>query len=235
MAKNLSNSLAEHFADLEDPRSDRGKQHRLLDIIIIAICALICGADNWVEIELFGRAKEPWLRTFLELPHGIPSHDTFGRVFRLLDPEQFQRCFRSWIESVAEATRGQIVPVDGKRLRRSHDRTLGKAAIQMVSAWATENRLILGQMKVAEGSNEITAIPELREMLDLAGCIVTIDAIGCQRDIAQVIVGQDADYLLALKENQHKLYNEVVGLFAYAEEIGFRDVEHDGRQGTRSH
>ncbi len=201
-----------------------------MDIIVIAICAAICGADNWVEVELFGRAKEKWLRTFLKLPHGIPSHDTFWRVFRLLDPEQFQRCFRSWIGAVAEVTKGQVVAVDGKTLRRSHDRSLGKAAIQMVSAWATENRLVLGQTKVPEGSNEITAIPELLKVLDLAGCIVTVDAIGCQREIAQMIVDQEADYLLALKENQSNLYGEVAGLFDYALESGFRDVEHDAHR-----
>lgn len=223
-------ALAEHFSELEDPRSDSGKRHLLLDIIVIAICAVICGADDWVEVELFGQAKEKWLRTFLKLPHGIPSHDTFGRVFRVLDPEQFQRCFRSWIEAVAGVTKGRVVPVDGKTLRRSHDRTLGKAAIQMVSAWATENRLILGQTKVTDGSNEITAIPKLLEVLDLAGCIVTVDAIGCQREIAQTAVDQGADYLLALKENQGNLYHEVAGLFEYATEIGFRDVEHDVRR-----
>lgn len=227
MDQNSLSLSAEHFAEMEDPRSDRGKQHLLLDIIVIAICAAICGADNWVEVALFGRAKESWLRTFLRLPHGIPSHDTFGRVFRLLDPEQFQRCFRCWIEGVEEITKGQVVAVDGKTLRRSHDRTLGKEAIQMVSAWATENGLILGQTKVAEGSNEITAIPELLEVLNLAGSIVTVDAIGCQRDIAQAIVDQKADYLLALKENQGNLYHEAVGLFDYATETGFRDVEHD--------
>jgi predicted transposase YbfD/YdcC len=223
-------SLSEHFSELEDPRSDSGKRHLLLDIIVMAVCAVICGADNWVEVELFGQTKEEWLRTFLELPHGIPSHDTFGRVFRLLDPESFQRCFRSWIETVQTITQGQVVAVDGKTLRRSHDRTLGKAAIQMVSAWATANRLILGQTKVSEHSNEITAIPELLEVLDLAGCIVTVDAIGCQREIAAAIIDQKADYVLALKKNQVDLYTEVVGLFEYAQEIGFRDVEHDFHQ-----
>jgi len=230
MSNHPTASLAEHFSTLEDPRADFGKRHLLLDIIVIAICAVICGADNWVEVELFGRSKEQWLRTFLKLPHGIPSHDTFGRVFRLLDPEQFQRCFRSWTYAVQRVTKGQVVAVDGKTLRRSHDRTLGKAAIQMVSAWATANRLVLGQVKVDDQSNEITAIPELLEVLDIAGCIVTVDAIACQREIAEKIVDRKADYVLALKANQGNLFREVADLFAYAEEIGFRDVEHDFHQ-----
>ena len=188
---------------------------------------MICGADNWVEVELFGHSKEPWLRTFLQLPHGIPSHDTFGRVFRLLHPEQFRQSFRSWIAAAQIATQGQVVAVDGKTLRRSHDRGAGKAAIQMVSAWATANRLVLGQRKVDEGSNEITAIPELLQVLDIAGCIVTVDAIACQRDVAETIRRQQADYVLALKANQGNLYREVADLFAYAESTGFRDVGHD--------
>ena len=186
-------SVAEHFSDLEDPRSDLGKRHLLLDIIVIAICAVVCGADDWVEVELFGQSKQQWLGQFLELPHGIPSHDTFGRVFRLLDPEQFERGFRSWIEAVQWETEGQVVAVDGKRLRRSHDRLLGKVAIEMVNAWATANRLVLGQTKVAEGSNEITALPELLQILAIEGCIVTIDALGCQKTIAETIVARGAD------------------------------------------
>jgi hypothetical protein len=190
-----------------------------LDIIVRAVCAVICGADNWVEVELFGRTKQQWLRTFLELPHGIPSHDTFGRVFRLLDPEVFQRGFRSWIEAVQAIIQGQVVAIDGKTLRRSHDRTLGKAAIQMVSAWATANCLVPGQKKVSEHSKEITAIPELLEVLDLAGCFVTVDAIGCQREIAAAIIDQKADYVLVLKQNQVDLYTGAVGLFEYGDLI----------------
>ena len=223
-------SLEESFSELEDPRADYGKRHLLLDIIIIAICAVICGADSWVEIELFGRSKEKWLRTFLELPHGIPSHDTFGRVFQRLDPEGFGRCFRKWTRRVEEVTKGQVVAVDGKTLRRSHDRASGKEALEMVSAWATANRLILGQVKVGEETNEITAIPELLELLEITGCIVTVDAIGCQKAIAEAIVERGADYVLALKGNQGNLYEAVVDLFEYAEEIGFRNVEHDSCQ-----
>lgn len=220
-------SLTEHFSALEDPRSDLGKRHRLLDIIVVAICAVICGADDWVEVELFGQSKKQWLGRFLELPHGIPSHDTFGRVFRLLDSERFEQGFRSWIEAVQWVTEGEVVAVDGKRLRRSHDHVLGKAAIEMVNAWATANRLVLGQTKVTEGSNEITAIPELLQILDIKGCIVTVDALGCQRTIAEKIAERGADYMLALKGNQGQLYAAVQDLFEHAEETQFRRIAHD--------
>jgi len=226
VAKNPVASLTEHFSELEDPRSDHGKLHLLLDIIVIAICAVVCGADNWVEVELFGQSKEKWLRTFLRLPNGIPSHDTFNRVFRLLDPEQFQQSFCSWIEAAHTVTEGQLVAVDGKTLRRSHDRMLGKRAIEMVGAWATANRLVLGQVKVAEGSNEITAIPELLQLLALEGCIVSVDALGCQETIAQTIIEQGADYMLALKGNQGQLCAVVQDLFEHAEQTAFRQVAH---------
>lgn len=223
-------TINEHFADLEDPRVDRTKLHQLLDIMIIAICAVICGADTWVAVEEFGSAKIDWFRTFLELPNGIPSHDTFGRVFALLDPEQFQHCFLSWVQAISHITDGEIVALDGKTLRRSHDGTLGKAAIHMVSAWASANRLVLGQLKVDEKSNEITAIPELLRLLTLKGCIVTIDAMGCQTEIAQVIVDEEADYVLALKGNQGTLHRDVQDLFAYAQETNFKDMAHGFHQ-----
>lgn len=223
-------TISEHFADLEDPRIDRTKLHQLLDIIIIAICAVICGADTWVAVEEFGNAKIGWFRTFLELPNGIPSHDTFGRVFALLAPEQFQRRFVSWIQVISQITDGEIVALDGKTLRRSHDSTLGRAAIHMVSAWASANRLVLGQLKVDEKSNEITAIPELLRLLTLEGCIVTIDAMGCQTEIAGVIVDEGADYVLALKGNQGTLHRDVQDLFAYAQETNFKDIAHDFHQ-----
>ena len=181
-------SITEHFASLEDPRIERTKLHQLLDIIVIAICAVICGADDWVEVELFGNAKLAWLSTFLELPNGIPSHDTFGRVFARLNAEQFQQCFLAWIQAVSEVTHGQVIAIDGKVLRGSCDRVLGKAGIDMVSAWATANHLVLGQVKVDDKSNEITAIPKLLHVLEIAGCIVTLDALGCQTEIAQAIV-----------------------------------------------
>jgi len=219
-------SISDHFADLEDPRIDRTKLHKLFDIIIVAICAVICGADSWVEIEEFGNAKIDWFRTFLELSNGIPSHDTFGRVFALLDPDQFRSGFVSWIQAIGRITEGEIVAFDGKTLRRSHDNSLGKAAIHMVSAWASTNRLVLGQLKVDEKSNEITAIPALLRLLALKGCIVTIDAMGCQTEIAQTIIDQGGDYVLALKGNQGSLHREGQDLIAYAQQTNFQDIAH---------
>jgi predicted transposase YbfD/YdcC len=213
METNASSSIGKYFANLEDPRVERTKRHSLLDILVIAICAVICGADNWEEVQLFGEAKEAWFKSFLELPNGIPSHDTFWRVFARLNPQQFQESFVGWIMAVSEVTRGQVIAIDGKTLRRSHDQQLGRGAIDMVSAWAAENRLVLGQVKVDDKSNEITAIPELLRVLEVSGCIITIDAMGCQKEIAQAIVAQEADYVLALKENHGRLYEDVVKLF----------------------
>jgi predicted transposase YbfD/YdcC len=227
-----SAGIRDHFAALTDPRSDHAKQHQLLDIVTIALCGVLCGAESWVEIEQFGNAKLPWLRTFLALPNGIPAHDTFGRVFAALDPAQFQQCFLQWVQATVARTNGrltpgQVVALDGKTLRRSHDRTNGKAAIHLVSAWATENRLVLGQVKVADKSNEITALPALLQVLALEGCIVTIDAMGCQTAIAQTIIDQGADYVLALKGNQPALEQAVQALFADAQARGFRGLAHD--------
>lgn len=219
-------AISQHFSKLDDPRVDRTKKHRLLDIVTIAICAVISGADTWVDVETFGWAKLDWFKTFLELPNGIPSHDTFGRVFSRLDAEQFQTCFLEWIQAAYEVTQGQIVPIDGKNLRRSHDKTLGKNAIHMVSAWASENRLVLGQIKVDEKSNEITAIPALLDVLAISGCIVTIDAMGCQKKIAKKIVDKGADYTLAVKKNQKGLYDDIVDLFDYAQETDFADCDY---------
>jgi predicted transposase YbfD/YdcC len=219
--------IAEYFAALQDPRVDRTKRHNLLDIITIAICGTICGADSWVDIELFGRCKEAWFRTFLELPNGIPSHDTFGDVFARLDPEQFQRCFIEWVQALARVSQGEVVAIDGKTVRRSHDRTLGKQAIHMVNVWASANGLALGQTKVDEKSNEITAIPKLLRLLELAGCLVTIDAMGCQKEIARQIVEAQADYLLAVKKNQGQLYQDVLDLFQGAQEFDFQSVPYD--------
>jgi predicted transposase YbfD/YdcC len=220
-------AISNHFASLEDPRIDRTKLHQLLDIIVIAICAITCGADDWVEVELFGNAKHSWLRTFLALPNGIPSHDTFGRVFARLNAEQFQQCFLAWIQAVSEVTHGQVIAIDGKVLRGSCHRMLGKAGIDMVSAWATANQLVLGQVKVDDKSNEITAIPKLLQVLEVAGCIVTIDAIGCQTEIAEAIIDLNADYVLAVKENQGHLHEDITGLFDAAQEVKFKDVPHD--------
>lgn len=226
MEQNPATTIVEHFSELEDPRR-YNRRHLLHEIVIIAICAAICGADDWVAVEDFGRAKRSWFEKFLELPHGIPSHDTFGDVFSVLDPEQFRRCFIQWVQAVNEITGGQVVPIDGKKLRRSHDKTLGKNAIHMVSAWAAENHVVLGQIKVDDKSNEITAIPQLLDLLEISGCIVTIDAMGCQRKIARKIVeDKEADYVLALKGNQGGLFEDVKGLFEHAQEVGFENCEH---------
>jgi len=204
--------IAEYFSEVEDPRW-HNRRHKLLDILVIAICAVVCGADSWEDIELFGKAKEEWLRGFLELPHGIPSHDTFRRVFAVLDTEQFQIGFLEWIQAVEKLTQRQVVASDGKTLRRSHDRSEGKKALQMVSAWASANGVVLGQMKVDDQSNEITAIPELLGSLEIAGCIVTLDAIHCQRETVETIVEKEADYVLPVKENQPRLLEALQGLF----------------------
>jgi predicted transposase YbfD/YdcC len=219
-------SISEHFSELGDPRIDRTKAHSLSDILVVTICAVISGAETWVDVEDFGNAKLEWFKQFLPLANGIPSHDTFGRVFSLLDANQFQQCFLDWMQTVSEVFDGLLVAVDGKQLRRSHDKSIGKDAIYMVSAWAQQNQLVLGQSKVAAKSNEITAIPQLLAVLDLARCIVTIDALGCQVEIAKQIVAQGADYVLALKGNQATLHEAVQELFEYAEEIGFTDCDH---------
>ena len=205
-------TITKHFGKLEDPRVDRTKLHLLSDILTIAICAVICDADGWVDVENYGVSKHAWLATFLPLPNGIPSHDTFGRVFARIDPTQFQACFIRWMRDMYRITNGEVVPLDGKTLRHSFDTELDQSPIHMVSAWATANRLVLGQVKVDDKSNEITAIPELLKVLDVSGCIVTIDAIGCQKSIASQIIEQHGDYVLALKANQETLYTDVCAL-----------------------
>lgn len=190
---NVPLSIAERFGIPEDPRTGHARRHELLDIIVITRCAVICGADNWVEIEEFGKARGEWFRRFLKLPNGIPSHDTFGRVFSLLDPEQFSACFMDWVRSVSDLAQGEVVAIDVKTLRGCHDRANGRGPLHMVSAWATENRMVLGQTRTEPHSNEITAIPELLKVLELKGCLVTIDAMGCQRNIAQQVVQGSAD------------------------------------------
>lgn len=220
-------SLISIFSALQDPRIDRTKRHKLTDIITIAICAVVCGADSWVDVELFGKSREEWLRGFLELSGGIPSHDTFGRVFSMLDAERFQSCFVEWVSLVSEITEGQIVAIDGKTVRRSHDSGTGKSAIHLVNAWASANRVVLGQVKVEDKSNEITAIPKLLQMLELSGCIVTIDAMGCQKEIARTITERGADYVLALKLNQGQLHDDVVEMFEYGRQTDFADMDSD--------
>ena len=206
----------EHFSGVEDPRIDRQKKHQLQDILFITVCAVISGADHWVMIEQFGKAKQAWFTEHLGLENGIPSHDTFGDVFAALDPEQFSACFSRWVSDLAELSDGQIIAIDGKTLRRSVDHASKKAAIHLVSAWAAQNHLVLGQEKVDDKSNEITAIAKLLRQLDLTGAVVTLDAMGCQKQVAQQIVEQGGDYVLSLKGNQGRLYEDVVTWFASA-------------------
>ena len=209
-------TIADYFMGVEDPRIERTKRHQLIDVITIAICAVICGAESWVAIETYGQAKKEWLKRFLDLPNGIPSHDTFARIFSLIDPQNFQECFVSWMKSVANLTDGEVIAIDGKSLKHSYDKKFGNRAINMVSAWATSNKLVLGQIKVDKKSNEITAIPKLIKVLDVAGCIVTIDAIGCQKEIVNLISQKDGDYIIALKKNQKSLYESTEILFKEA-------------------
>ena len=209
-------TIAEHFDDIEDIRIERGKKHQLIDIITIAICAVVCGADGWIDIEMYGIARKKWLGEFLSLPNGIPSHDTFARVFSQINPEEFNRCFLNWVKGIRQITAGEIIAFDGKQSRNSGDKKNGQGVINTVSAWATSNRLVLGQKKVEGKSNEITALPELIKVLDLAGCIVTIDAIGCQRKIVKKIIEKDADYVIAVKKNQPTLYEQVEQVFKQA-------------------
>ena len=219
-------SLAEHFAALEDPRAEHLTDHKLIDIIMIAICGVVCGAENWTDIVLFGQERQDWLGQFLELGQGRPSHDTFGRVFARIDTEQFQLCFTSWEQAVFQATKGEVIALDGKTVRRSHDRTNNKEAIHVVSAWATANHLVLGQQKVDEKSNEITALPELLRLLDIGGCIITIDAMGARPEIAEQVIEQEADYLLTVKDNQRNLHEDMQLFFELSHQDNFQKVEH---------
>lgn len=232
MSDNPIASIEECFGDIHDPRVQGRCDYPLLEIIVIAICAVIAGADGWTEIETFGKSKEKWLKQFLTLEKGIPSHDTFGDVFRALDAEEFQRSFMRWIERVFTVTKGQVIAIDGKTVRRSHDKAIGKDAIHMVSAWASANGITLGQRKVDEKSNEITAIPELLQLLNVNGCIVTIDAMGCQTKIAQAIRDEKADYVLRVKANQGHLHQDIAEWFVYADDIQFKNMAHDYAQTT---
>ncbi|MFL6337056.1 MAG: ISAs1 family transposase [Pyrinomonadaceae bacterium] len=226
MSEPVSLSLFDSLGEVPDPRRERTKLHRLVDILIIAVCATICAAETWEEIAEFGQAKESWFRKFLALPNGIPSHDTFRRVFLRINPKQFQEAFLEWVRGLAQVRDGEVIAIDGKQARgaRTSD---GKEGLRLVSAWACEQRLVLGQLKTAEKSNEITAIPLLLELLELKGCIVTIDAMGCQTAVAAQIISQGADYVLSLKGNQGLLHEEVAEYFAWAERIDFKDLEYD--------
>ncbi len=218
-------SIGVHFEEISDPRH-HNKKHKLIDIMTIAICASICSADTFKQIEDFGKAKIKWFKKFLELPYGIPSHDTFGRIFARIDPKEFQRCFINWVQAIQEAFEGEIIAVDGKTLRRSFDSNSDKKAIHMVSAWASENGFVLGQIKTEEKSNEITAIPKLLKMLELTGCTVTIDAMGCQKKIAKTIVSKGADYLFSLKGNQGNLHEDVKLFFDGCLKDKFKGTPH---------
>jgi len=228
MGMRAPSAFQDHFATLTDPRypAAPNSRHLLMDILIIAVCAVISGAEGWEDIEEYGKAQAAWFADILDLPHGIPGHDTFRRVLSRLDPEELTRCFISWTNALSDASSGDVVAIDGKTLRHSFDRATSTAAIHMVSAWASANRLVLGQLKVEEKSNEITAIPTLLRLLDLNGAVVTIDAMGCQKAIAKTITEQGADYVLALKDN-HPTLSEAVTLFLNdARDTGFADMAH---------
>jgi len=226
MARPVPTSLVAHFRRIPDPRVRRTRRHALVDVLVITLCAVICSADDWVSIAQFGRAKRKWFRRFLTLRHGIPSHDTFGRVFAALDPETIQAAFLAWVETVADLLPGEVIAVDGKTLRRTFDTVSAKAAIHLVSAWATQQGLCLGQMQTDAKSNEITVIPRLLEVLALAGRVVTIDAMGGQTDIARTIQAKGGEYVLSLKGNQTRLHEDIVTFFADAQARDFRDLAH---------
>ena len=212
-APELTEQMGLIFSEIEDPRAERTRVHLLTDILIIAILSVIAGGNGWEDMENYGLSKYDWLEQFLTLPKGIPSADTFRRVFERIDPKVFERCFRRWVESIVETVGAQVIPIDGKTLKGSYDRAQGKTALHLVSAWSSEYRLVLRQVKVADKSNEITAIPALLELLDIAGCIVTIDAMGTQTAIASQIFNAKADYILALKGNHPTLHGQVKNWF----------------------
>jgi len=223
----MSPDFVEHFSKLNDPRIERKKLHMLMDILVLVVSATISGAEGWQGIAKFGEVKLDWLRQFVPLANGIPSHDCIAYVMARISPEEFQKCFIEWTQSVYEKTNGEVIAIDGKTARGSHDRKNGKAPLHMVSAWATASRLVLGQEAIEEKSNEITAIPKLLKLLELSGSIITIDAMGCQQDISSQIIDQNGDYVLAVKGNQANLYEAIVDYFTQAESAEFKGVEYD--------
>ena len=237
MTDKITASIIHHFSSIQDPRVNRQKKHQLQDIFFITLCAVICGADNWVAIAEFGKAKEYWFTELLGLEHGIPSHDTFGDVFAVIDTEKFSECFSKWVTDLVHLSEGEVIAIDGKCIRRSIDRASNKAAIYMVSAWAQKNSLVLGQVKVADKSNEITAIPILLERLDITGSVITMDAMGCQKKNAQQIIEKQADYILSLKGNQGSLHDDVTTYFESSLSPEAAVISFDGGHGrieTRS-
>ncbi len=224
--KNLS-CFIEYFEDIPEYRQEAKVHHLLTEVLFISVAATLANAVSWGQMEAFAQTREDWLRKFLTLPYGIPSHDTFERVNERIDPVQFAKCFAAWTHDIAERSAGTIVAIDGKTSRGSFDNQLGKGAVHIVNAWISSNSLILGQLKTSEKSNEITAIPELLDMLFVKGCIITIDAMGCQRDIAEKIIDKKADYVLAVKGNQPTLMRDIVDWFDFAEQNQFKDFEHD--------
>ena len=229
-----ADELRSIFSQIDDPRSDINKLHKLEDILLIGIISVICAADTWKNMETYAKAKEEFLRTFLDLPKGIPSDDTFNRVFSSIDSEQFETCFVDWVSRLANLTDGEIIPIDGKTIRGAKSNGK-KSPFHMVSAWASNNNLVLGQVKVSEKSNEITAIPKLLELITVKGCTVTIDAMGCQQDIARKIIKEEANYILAVKENQKQLHQDIKDEFRFAKNIQIdlsEELDH-GRIETR--
>jgi len=229
-----TNDFKSIFSNIDDPRSDINKLHRLDDILLIGIIAVICAADTWKDMETYAKAKEDFLRSFLSLPNGIPSDDTFNRVFSSLDSKQFEDCFVDWVLGLLDLTDGEVIPIDGKTLRGAKANGK-KSPIHMVSAWASKNNMVLGQVKVSEKSNEITAIPKLLELIAVKGCVITIDAMGCQEKITKAIIKQEADYILAVKENQKQLHQDVIDEFRFGKNIKnhtHQDLGH-GRIETR--
>jgi predicted transposase YbfD/YdcC len=220
-------SIVEHFAALEDPRIERKKLHALIDIMVLSLCAIISGAEGWQGIVDFGHEKLDWLRRFVPLKNGVPSHDCLAYVFARISPEHFRSCFIEWVEGVREKTEGEVIAIDGKTSRGTKDHKRGKSPLHLVSAWACANRLVLGQEATAEKSNEITAIPKLLELLDLKGCIVTIDAMGCQTAIAKQIIDQQGNYVLGLKDNQPLLHEAVEDYFTLARRDHFKHSKYD--------
>ncbi len=227
MSQLKAQTLFESLTVIKDPRVERTKLHSLIDILVIAICAMICGAEDWEDMAEFGEAKQEWLATFLELENGIPSHDTFRRVFILLDTDELKASFLEWIRSAVSLSQGSLVNIDGKNLRGSKNAANGKKALNVVSAWASEQSVVLGQVKCQKKSNEITAIPELLQILELQGCIVTIDALGCQKQIVKQIVEKEADYVISLKGNQGTLHQQVKDYLDWAERIKFKEIGFD--------